>query len=891
MPLTPGTRLGPYEIVGPLGAGGMGEVYRAIDTRLGRPVAVKVLPEELASHSERLRRFEQEARAASALNHPNILTIYDVAAPESKTPYLVTELLEGQNLRLVIDRQPMAAGRALDYALQIANGLAAAHAQGIVHRDLKPENLFVTRDGRVKILDFGLARLTRPAEEKSGSEATAATLTSAGTVVGTVAYLAPEQLSGQPADSRSDVFTFGAVLHEMLTGKPTFQRETPAATMAAILRDQPEGLADLRPDAPRPLVRLAERCLAKNPGERPASGREVLLALEISGAASPSGAQPLAAQQAPAPGWWRAAERVGLFALGAALAIAGLVTVSGRAKPASPTLFVSSLEFPEAYGSLLTWSYAGQVAASPSGTRLAYVGTARDGRSAVFVRDLGTTALRELPGTANAQGPFWSPDGLFVGFIAEDRLRKVAADGGPVQILCDAPEQEAETAGVAWNRGGVILFASAGRLMRVSAEGGKPQVVRERAHGEVALKFPSFLPDGRHYLYLAQQADGPSRVYAAPLDGSDAPTLVREGQSRAVVTSSGHLLFVQDGVLFAQRFDRHSLKTTGAPQRIATRVANNPGNGHASFSVGERGPLFLAEIGQSRSEITERDREGHVGRRLTDVGRYIGPVLAPGGRQVAVEIEDEDNSQHAIWILDAARAGRSRLTRPPHDSHMPVWSPDGKQIAFSSSRTGRWLVYTQRTDGVGDAVLLADRPEWRFLSARVWTSDGQAIVAAARETGGRRRLWLLPAAGSGEPRPLVDGDWSSLSPDGRWLAVASNEQGRTQVFVWPFPRLDTRIPVSPDGGTWPRFRPDGRELFYVSDDRRLMSVKLAPGLDFDPSRPTVLFPLSGFDEGSVNAPPVYDINARGDGFVLCLRPEHFSPPGVTVVSGWETLAP
>jgi Tol biopolymer transport system component len=891
MPLTAGTRLGPYEIVAPLGAGGMGEVYRAIDTRLGRQVAVKVLPEELAGDSERLRRFEQEARAASALNHPNILTLYDVAAPESKTPYLVTELLEGQNLRLVIDRQPMAAGRVQDYALQIANGLAAAHAQGIVHRDLKPENLFVTRDGRVKILDFGLARLTRPAEEKSGSDATAATLTSAGTIVGTVAYLAPEQLSGQPADSRSDVFTFGAVLHEMLTGRPTFQRETPAATMAAILRDQPEGLADLRPDAPRPLVRLAERCLAKNPGDRPTSGREVLLALEISGAVGGSGAQPLAAQQSPAPAWRRAAERVGLFALGAVLATAALVAFASRAKPVSPTLFVSSLEFPAENGSLLMWSAAGQVAVSPSGQRLAYVGMGRDGRPAIFVRDLATTAVRELAGTSNAQGPFWSPDGNFVGFIAEDKLRRVSAGGGPVQILCDAPEQEAETMGVAWNRDGVILFASAGKLMRVSAEGGRPQVVREAGEDESGLMFPSFFPDGRHYLYVSLRAGGPMRVYAASLDGSGAPTLVREGHSRAILTSTGHLLFVQDGVLFAQRFDSKALKTVGEPRPIATRVANNPGTGHASFTVGERGALFYTEVGQIRTELTERDRDGHLVRRLADVGRYIGPAVAPVGGQIAAEIEDADNGQHTIWLFDAARSGRSRLTRPPHDSHHPIWSPDGKQIAFSSTRSGRWLVYRQRTDGVGNDELVADRPEWRNLAPRAWTRDGQGIVAAARETGGRRRLWLIPVSGGGEPRPLVAGDYCALSPDGRWLAVASMEQGRQQIFIWPFPKLDTRIPVSPDGGRWPRFRPDGRELFYVSDDHKLMSVTLGPGPDFEPSRPTALFPLPLLVEGSLGAPPVYDVTARSDGFVFCLKPDFMPPPLVTVVSGWETLAP
>jgi dipeptidyl aminopeptidase/acylaminoacyl peptidase len=403
--------------------------------------------------------------------------------------------------------------------------------------------------------------------------------------------------------------------------------------------------------------------------------------------------------------------------------------------------------------------------------------------------------------------------------------------------------------------------------------------------------FPSFFPDGRHYLYVSLRAGGPMRVYAASLDGSGAPTLVREGHSRVMLTKTGLLLFVQDGVLFAQRFDAKALKTVGEPRPIATRVANNPGTGHASFTVGQRGALFYTEVGQIRMELTERDREGHLVRRLADVGRYLGPAAAPFGRQLAAEIEDPDNGQHTIWLFDAARGGRSRLTRPPHDSHQPVWSPDGKQIAFSSTRTGKWLAYSQRIDRVGDDVLVADRPEWHSLLPRAWTRDGQGIIAVAGESDFRRRLWLLPVSGGGEPRPLVEGDYCALSPDGRWLAVASNAEGRQEIYVWPFPRLDTRIRVSPDGGNWPRFRPDGRELFYVSDDRKLMSVTLGPGPDFEPSRPAVLFPLPLLVEGSLTAPPVYDVTARGDGFVFCLKPDFMPPPLVTVVSGWETLAP
>ena len=889
MGLVAGTRLGPYEIQAPLGAGGMGEVYRAVDTRLGRPVAVKVLPEELALDATRLARFEQEARAASALNHPNILTLFDVGPPGA-APYLVTELLEGSNLRLLIDGKGLPVAKVQDYAVQIARGLGAAHARGIVHRDLKPENLFVTRDGRVKILDFGLARLTHPAPQALGGALTPPTLTQEGTVVGTPAYLAPEELAGQPADARSDVFALGAVLHEMLSGTATFLRSTAAATIAAILRDEPQEISQLRPDVPRPLERLIKRCLAKQPEERPASGREVLLALEIGGAASASGAVPRAAAASSAAPWRRLAERVGLVGLGAALAGAGLLALRPGSGLESPPTVVSSLNFGAEGGYLLSgWSSEG-VAVSPSGARLAYVGRGQARRPAIFVRDLATGVVRELPDTANAWGPFWSPDGRFLGFVAEDKLRKVSVDGGAVQVLCDVPEQEAEATGVAWGRDGVILFAAAGSLMRVSADGGRPQLVRRRGPGEVALRFPSFFRDGRRFLFQVQREDGPSRTYAASLDAANEPVLVSEGQSRAVLARTGHLLFVQDGTLFAQRFDDRALRLVGEPRAIATRVANNPSTGHARFSVGDRGPLFYAEVGQLQTELTERDRAGRVTRRLTDVRRYLGPVVGPGGRQIAVEISDAESGQHTIWLLDAARGVSSRLTRPPHDSHLPIWSPDGRQIAFTSTRSGKWLPYRQRVDGVGETVQLFNRPEWSYAAAGGWTPDGQAILVAAQEADGRRRLWMLSASGAGEPRPLVEGDFAALSPDGRWLAAASNETGRQQVFVWPFPALDTRFQVSTDGGNWPLWRPDGRELFFVSEDLQLMSVAVAASLEFHPSRPSGLFALPAMLENSRNGPSPYSVSGA-ERFVLCAPPEYWPPPVVQLISGWEALAP
>ena len=808
MSLPAGTRLGPYEVLTPIGAGGMGEVYRALDTRLGRHVAVKVLPEGLALEPTRLRRFEQEARAASALNHPNILTLFDVGSAEG-TPYLVTELLDGGNLRAVIGGRGLPLTRVLDYALQVARGLAAAHGQGIVHRDLKPDNLFVTADGRVKILDFGLARLTRPqgASADLSTSPTEAALTQEGAVVGTVAYLAPEELSGQPADARSDVFAFGAVLYEMLSGRPAFLRATAAETMSAILRDEPAPLTDQRSDMPLALLRLLDRCLAKRREDRFASGREVAFALEVAGATS-------SVVGVPAPGGGTSARTRRQWAWGFGLVALGVVLGSGvvtmlRLSRASPARrpFVSSLAFPAGSGSLLSWRGAPQVVVSPDGSRLAFVGAGPDRRSAIFIRDLGSSSVRLLPGTTNARGPFWSPDGRDLGFVAEDKLRRVSADGGPVLVLADASDQEAGMTGAAWSRDGVILFSTGGSLARVSAEGGPTEVVLRRGPGQLSLRFPSFLPDGRRFLYQARQSDGPSRIYAASLDGGAPPVLVHEGQSRAVRARTGHLLFVRDGVLFAQRFDDRSLRLEGAPQPLATRVANNPSSGHAGFSVAEQGPLVYSEAGQMQVELIFKDRQGKTAQRLTEVGRYLGPALDRAGKQVAVEVEDAESSQHTIWVLDVARGGISRLTRPPHDGHHAVWSPDGKQVAFTSSRTGKWLAYRQRTDGLGEDTLLHDASDLLYLYPRFWSPDGRGIVAAAQETDGRRRLWWLPAAPGDEARPLVEGSHASLSPDGRWLAVEARQLGRSQIYVLPFPALDTRWSVSVDGGTWPRWRP------------------------------------------------------------------------------------
>jgi Tol biopolymer transport system component len=884
MLLQQGDRLGPYEVVAPLGAGGMGEVYRALDPRLGRQVAIKVLPGALARDPDRLRRFEREARAASALNHPNILTIHDFGH-HGETPYLVTELLEGESLREVLRHGTLPLARVYDHSVQLARGLAAAHDSGIVHRDLKPENIFVTADGRVKILDFGLARLHEIEPGVASAEADTA-LTLAGMVMGTASYMAPEQVRGEPAGPCSDSFAFGCVLFEMLTASRAFDQPTPAETMAAILNEDPRPLAELRPNVPPALARVVERCLAKRPQERLGSGREILLTLEIAGIAAGA---PTAASMALSPSTGRVRRLTGWIAAGVAgavlAALAALAWLPRGEDRARPGPVVSSIVLPENEGSLVMATDAA-AAVSPDGSRIAYLGLGSARRRTVWIRELRSAATRELPGTDDAVGVFWSPDGRFVGFVAGDTLRKVSVDGGPVQVICDVTDST--WWGATWSADGVIVYSQRGSLYRIADAGGSPQLVLERkAPEELDLRFPSFLPDGDRFLYFVRRDKGQNRVYASSL-GAALPKLIHEGQSRAVFARSGHLLFARDGVLVAQPFDERSLEPLGEPRPLASRVFHHLGNGGANFSVSDVGTLVYTEAADLLTELVWMDRQGDLLERVTEPGRFIGAFLAPDGRRAAVEIEDEETNQHAVFILGLSGGTRSRMSRRPHDGHHPAWSPDGQQIAFSSTRTGKWLPYRQRADGLGDETLLFDSPEILEAFPRQWTPDGSAVLAAVKEEDGRNRLWLLPIAG-GPATPLTEGLQGAVSPDGRWLAAVSKDSGRYQVYVLPFPSVDTRYQVSADGGSWPRWRPDGRELFFASEDHILMSVPVRTENGFAAEAPRPLFRLRSKGLTPATYPHEYDVGAAGDRFLVCQVAEHSARISIEIITNWEAL--
>jgi Tol biopolymer transport system component len=890
MRLAPGSRLGPYEIAGLLGAGGMGEVYRVRDPRLGRDAAAKVLPREFSSDLDRLRRFEQEARAASALNHPGILTVFDVGTHEG-LPYLVTELLEGETLRGALDERPLPLPRACDLAIQIARGLAAAHDKGIAHRDLKPENLFVTHDGRLKILDFGLARL-RAREEAAEDLAAAPTevqLTEAGITLGTVGYMSPEQVRGERAGPAADVFSFGAVFYEMLTGARAFRGDSPAETLSAILRDEPEPLAARRPEAPAALARLLERCLAKRPAERFSSGRELLFALEVASAVPRAGA---AATSAPGPDnavfrarrGWRSWTPWLAMGMAGAIAGAGAMTLVPRRSASPATPLVASIEAPEETFGLLGSLGGVDLAISPDGRQLIFAASALGREPALWIRALGSGAGGELPGTADGRTPFWSPDSRFVAFFAEGKLKRAPIDGtGPVQTLCDA----AEAFGGFWHPDGTIVFADHPALYRVPASGGTPQPIVQPGQGEIGFRFPALLPDGRRFLFLARvSGGGQHRIYAGSLARQEAPQLVFENATRAIVAPGRRVLFVRDGVLLAQELDQRSLRLARDPVPVASRVANNPATGSASIAVSETGVLAFTAGSETRTELVWLDRQGKPLGVAGELNAYIGPTLSADGRRVTTEIADQETARHEIWMLEPERGVRARWTRPPRDGHFPALSPDGSHVAFSSTTSGNFRAYVQRADGLGEerALLLEEEGQ---QTVRGWTPDGGAVLTSVYATReGMWRLWLLPLRKGEKARPLVAAINGAISPDGRWLAAVSRESGRYQIYLLPYPALDARWQVSVDGGHEPRWRRDGRELFYLSSDRRLMSVRILASDPFDAAPPQALFPLRVVGSFE-NSPHHYDVAPDGERFLVSQVPEHAKTPAITVMVNWE----
>jgi serine/threonine protein kinase/Tol biopolymer transport system component len=914
--LSTGTRLGPYEIESLVGAGGMGEVYRASDPRLGRRVAVKVLPSTLSSDPERVRRFEQEAHAAAALNHPNILSVYDIGVHE-RSSYIVSELLEGETLRELLANASMTARKAIEYAIQIARGLAAAHAKGIVHRDLKPENVFVTSDGRVKILDFGLAKLMQADSAVAGATAlpTRPGPTAPGTLLGTMGYMAPEQVRGFDVDHRADIFPFGAILYEMLAGRRAFDGVTAADTISAILDKQPLDLGLAARAITPALERIVDRCLEKAPEARFQTAADLAFALETLPSHSEVAATAAASPSRSRERMWQAASLFGLLALGASV-------VAYRWWPrADTTTYRSAIVPPD--GVIVTdpgnASPARRLAISSNGRRLAFTGADSDSRLRLWLRSLDGLTAQAVDGAEGVTFPFWSPDGRFLAFFVEGppplKLKKVDVGGGPPVTLCDVPRQYAT--GATWNNDDVILFGAgpAGEILRVPAAGGTPTPVTrlDAERGEVAHWAPTFLPDGRHFFYVAigSKTGGPldpNGVYVASLDSIERKLLLPGGSN--VRYSQGFLLFLRGQTLFAQRFDERRLMLTGGAVPIAEQITTGGATGRTgAFDASETGVLVyqtgaavFTASGAPSSQLVWVDRTRKRIGALGDLASHADLELASDGTRASVSIPGSSGGSATgdsrdVWIDDVIRGLRTRFTFDPADETATVWSPDATQIIFASRKKGHFDLYRKATAGGGDETLLFADDADKIPAD--WSPDGRFLLFTRAGGQSGNDLWILPLSG-GKPFSFVQTPFSEtggrFSPDGRWIAYASNESGRSEVYVAPFPGPGGKWQISTAGGLEPLWRRDGREIFFLtsagsSTTNQLMAanVKASPAsFDVDSVRPL-------FETGSMGAPAGlgrhrYASAPDGQRFLLTavggVDPAQWAP--ITLVVNWPS---
>ena len=877
MTLASGTKLGRYEIRSKIGEGGMGEVYRAHDPKINREVAIKILPAALSADKDRLARFEQEAQAAGALNHPNILVLHHIDTHEG-APYIVSELLEGETLRERMGGVALPQRKAIDYALQTAHGLAAAHEKGIVHRDLKPENLFITKDGRVKILDFGLAKLTGAGDgTQSQTEVpTRRVNTDPGMVMGTIGYMSPEQLRGKPADHRSDIFSFGAILYEMLSGKRAFRGESTADTMSAILREDPPDLSETNKTVNPALERVVNHCLEKSPDERFHSARDLAFAIEaLSGPAGMSGSTTTVLSALPASRRKRR-ELLAWIAAGLCLIVAiALAILYIRRAPADerPMRFVIAM--PEKATDISV------PVISPDGRTVVFVASF-EGKRFIYARPLDSLTAQRLAGTDDAGLPFWSPDSRYLAFFAENKLKKIEATGGSPQTICDVRSPGSGT----WNREGVILFGVENApIQRVSASGGTatPALKLDESRKETGHYSPSFLPDGRHFLYeswITTAED--AAIFVASLDGSDRKLLLKN-DSNAIYAAPGFLLFARETTLMAQPFDASRLQLSGEPFPVAEQVVFIGQYSYSNFSISETGTMVFCSGSISQRQLVWFDRQGKSLGPVGPPGEYNDIVLSPDEKRVATQRIVGANSD--IWLLDLARGLPSRFTFDAATEDDPVWSPDGSTIVFSSTRNGRFDLYRKISSGAGNEESLS-RSE-TDKEGTDWSADSRFVLLDQGGANGAADIWILPLFGDGKPYSLLQTPFSEyqahFAPDGKWFAYTSNESGRAEVYVQSFPPSGGKWQVSTGGGAQPHWRRDGKELFYIAPDRKLMAVDVKLGATFETSAPKTLFQTQVV---RYDAPNRYVVTGDAQRFLVNSPVEEVSQTPITVVLNW-----
>jgi Tol biopolymer transport system component/predicted Ser/Thr protein kinase len=893
MAILPGKRLGSYEILSAIGAGGMGEVYRARDTRLDRIVAIKVLPVHLADRPELRERFEREARTVASLNHPHICTLYDIGRQDG-IDFLVMEYLEGETLAQRLLKGPLALEQVLQYAIEIADALDKAHRKGVTHRDLKPGNIMLTKSG-TKLLDFGLAKLRQdaaPAVPVSQLPTADNAATAQGTILGTLQYMAPEQVEGKvdEIDARTDIFAFGAVVYEMATGKKAFEGSTSASVMSKILQVDPPPISSLQPMTPAALERTVKRCLAKEADDRWQTARDLEVQLKwIAEGGSQVTLAPAAAVKGIRARW----HEVLLWGVASLLLAATTGLAIWNLRPISPRLVTRAVVTLPPGQQLAGLDNGPAVALSSDGTHLAYVAR-QGGTQQVYLRAMDSSDARPIPGTEGAVNPFFSPDGQWIGFFAGGKLKKAAVNGGAALTLGNA----VSSYGASWGSQGMIAFtpANVGALLQVSDAGGAPQALTRREKGETSHRWPDFLPGGKAVLLAASAntTNWTNAHVAVQSVGTGERRNLIQGGTHPHYAASGHLVYAQGVSLMAVPFDPQRLAATGAAVPVVEGVLQSPSTGAAQYSFSATGSLVYVSGGVQGTQLrlVWVSRTGAEQPVAAPAHAYLNPRLSPDGRRVAVGITEPESQ---IWLYDLSRETLTRLTFEGNTNGYPAWTPDGKRIAFASTKEGPQNLFWQLADGSGGLERLTTSEYSHTPNS--FSPDGQLLAFHEVNPTTERDIWVLrmgdPSAGSGQVRkaqPFLRTPFTEsaprFSPNGRWLAYISDESGHFEIYVQPYPGPGGKWQISTEGGTEPVWNPNGRELFYRSGDK-MMAVDIATQPSFAAGKPRVLF------EGQyVPTPatlPNYDVSPDGQRFLMMLMPSEqaqAAPTQINVVLNW-----
>ena len=875
MGLANGTKLGPYLIQSPIGSGGMGEVYRARDSRLERDVAIKVLPANLSTDPSLRQRLEREAKAVSRLSHPHICTLYDIGHQDG-VDFIVMELVQGETVEERLRKGPLPSDQTIRISAQIAGALARAHKLGIVHRDLKPANVMLTKSG-AKLMDFGLAKESSAAPLAAAlTEMTAdqAKLTVEGTIVGTFQYMAPEQLEGKEADARTDIFALGELIHEMATAQPAFSGNSRASLIAAILTTTPPPISSLQPLTPLALERVVKKCLAKDPDERWQSASD--LATELSWI-SESGSQAAGVESRAAASskWLRAGWIVASVLLLLLIAASIAWWPTNRRLPAM--YFHAAVPFP-----------ANDLALSPDQRTVAMVAySAQANDFTLWTYEIGGRHSASIEGTQGASYPFWSPDGNAIGFFADGKLKKVDLAGGQPQVVCDAPNGRGGT----WNHDGVIVFSpdALGPLFRVSALGGSAVEVDklDKTRFESSHRWPVFLPDGKHFIYLAANFSGKldrNAIFLGSLDSADRRLLV-SSTANAAYAEPGYLIYLRDKSLVAQRFDQRNYSLSGDAHLLSNEVLFLPQVDRAIFSVSSQALITQNGKGAYLSQLTWFDRNGKNTGVVGQPGFYDNVRLSPDGHRVAADQSDTDGRNIDVWVHEVTRGTSTRLTFDPALDQSPIWSADSQKVLFTSNRSGAFCLYLKNADGSGTETQLLDSGAALF-NPWDWSRDGKYILfRRANELG----YVTWPDKGV---NTLVQAKWTvrgaQFSPDEHWVAYSSNETGNMEIYVSPFPSFNGKWQVSNAGGQEPKWRSDGKELFYVSTDGKIIAVPATLGTSFEAGTPVALFqthrrqPMSSQDVFS------YDVSGDGQRFLVATKLDEPSSAPLSVLLNWTS---